>query len=381
MGKENTNNTVSNSKVAYEPFDKMEQFMIDVFIKAGVPPEDAKVCAEVLIEADKRGIDSHGVGRFKPIYIDRINAGLQKPVTRFEIIREGPTTAVVDGHNGMGQVVSKRAMMMAIDKAKKFGMGMVVARDSTHYGIAGYYAIMAAKENMIGITGTNARPSIAPTFGVENMLGTNPLVYGMPTDEEFPFVIDCATSTTQRGKIELYEREGKVLPPGWVIDRQGNTNTDAAQVLEGLNTGTCALTPLGGIGEEMAGYKGYGYATVVEILSSALQSGLFLKNLSDVDANGKKVPSRLGHFFIAIDISSFVDVGTFKKHTGEILRQLRNSIKAPGQNRIYTAGEKEYIAWTERKDKGVPLNDAMQKIIKKTRDEYELWQYKFNFDA
>ena len=369
-----------SGKIFYEPFEKMEQFMADVFVKAGVPAQDAKVCAEVLIEADKRGIDSHGVGRLKPIYIDRINAGLQNPVTEFEIIREGPTTAVVDGHNGMGQVIAKRAMQMAIGKAKKYGMGMVVARDSTHYGIAGYYAMLATKENMIGITGTNARPSIAPTFGVENMLGTNALVYGMPTDEEFPFVIDCATSITQRGKIELYQREGKSLPPGWVIDQEGKTRTDADEVLKGFDTGTCALAPLGGIGEELAGYKGYGYATVVEILSSALQSGLFLKSLSDVDSSGKKVPSRLGHFFIAIDISSFVDVDTFKKHTGEILRSLRNSKKAPGQDRIYTAGEKEYLAWIERKDKGVPLNEAMQKVIKRTRDEYGLWQYKFSFD-
>src|SRR5665647_1285817 len=296
-----------SGKIFYEPFEKIEQFMTDVFIKVGVPAEDAKVCAEVLIAADKRGIDSHGVGRFRPIYIDRINAGLQKPVTEFEITREGPTTAVVDGHNGMGQVIAKKAMQMAIDKARKYGMGMVVARDSTHYGIAGYYAIMAARENMIGITGTNARPSIAPTFGVENMLGTNPLVFGMPTDEEFPFIIDCATSITQRGKIELYERENKELPPGWVIDRNGNTQTNASEVLEGLNSGECALTPLGGIGEELAGYKGYGYATVVEILSSALQAGLFLKDLSDIDGKGKRTASRLGHFFIAIDISSFID--------------------------------------------------------------------------
>lgn len=369
-----------NLNVAYEPFDKMEAFMIDVFVKVGVPLEDAKICAEVLIEADKRGIDSHGVGRFKPIYIDRIELGLQNPVTNFEIIREGPTTAVIDGHNGMGHVIAKKSMEMAIDKAKKYGMGMVVARDSTHYGIAGYYALMAAKENMIGITGTNARPSIAPTFGVENMLGTNPMVYGFPTDEDFPFIIDCATSTTQRGKIELYEREGKQMPPGWVIDQQGNTRTDPSEVLKKLNTGECALTPLGGIGEDMAGYKGYGYATVVEVLSSALQSGFFLKNLADVDSSGKRVASRLGHFFIAIDISSFIEPDDFKKQAGEILRQLRNSRKAPGQERIYTAGEKEYLAWMERKDKGVPLNSVMQKIIKETRDKYNLSQYRFSFD-
>jgi LDH2 family malate/lactate/ureidoglycolate dehydrogenase len=369
-----------SGKIFYEPFEKMQQFMVDVFVKTGVPYEDATVCAEVLTEADKRGIDSHGIGRFRPIYIDRINAGLQKPVTEFEITREGPTTAVVDGHNGMGQVIAKKSMQMAIDKAKKYGMGMVAVRNSTHYGIAGYYAIMAAKENMIGITGTNARPSIAPTFGVDNMLGTNPLVYGMPTDEDFPFVIDCATSITQRGKVELYEREGKSLPPGWVIDQQGNAVTDAAKALKGFDSGTCALAPLGGIGEELAGYKGYGYATVVEILSSALQSGLFLKDLSDMDASGKRVPSRLGHFFIAIDINSFVDINTFKKHTGEILRSLRKSKKALGQNRIYTAGEKEYLTWMERKDKGVPLNDAMQAVLKKTREEYGLWQHKFSFD-
>ncbi|MBE3090338.1 MAG: Ldh family oxidoreductase, partial [Actinobacteria bacterium] len=194
-------------------------------------------------------------------------------------------------------------------------------------------------------------------------------------------IIDCATSITQRGKIELYEREGKKLPPGWVIDRKGNTSTDPTVVLQELNSGKCALAPLGGIGEDLAGYKGYGYATVVEILSSALQAGLFLKDLADVNDDGKKVPSRLGHFFIAIDISSFIELDDFKKNTGDILRQLRNSKKAPGQERIYTAGEKEYIAWMERKDKGVPLNEAMQKTIRMTRDEYALFQYKFSFDA
>jgi len=372
--------TDSKNNVAYEPFDKMEQFMVDVFVKVGVPEDDARICASVLIEADKRGIDSHGIGRFKPIYIDRIKAGLQNPVTNFQIIREGLTTAVIDGNNGMGHVIGKKSMDIAINKAKQYGMGMVAVRNSTHYGIAGYYAIMAAKENMIGITGTNARPSIAPTFGTENMLGTNPLVFGMPTDEDFPFVIDCATSITQRGKIELYEREGKKIPEGWVIDEEGKSKTDPSIVLEELNTGKCALTPLGGIGEEMAGYKGYGYATVVEILSSSLQAGLFLKNLADVDSSGKRVKSRLGHFFIAIDIASFIEPDIFKKNTGEILRQLRNSRKAPGQKRIYTAGEKEYLAWLERKYKGVPLNDVMQNIIKKIRDQYELSQYKFSFD-
>ena len=280
----------------------------------------------------------------------------------------------------MGQVIAKKAMQTAIDKASQYGLGMSVVKNSTHYGFAGYYAIMATKQNMIGITGTNARPSIAPTFGVENMLGTNPLVFGMPSDEDFPFVIDCATSITQRGKIEQYAREGKKIPAGWVIDRDGNTSTDPDTVLDGLNTGNCALVPLGGIGEEMAGYKGYGYATVVEILSSALQGGLFLKDLADVDSSGKKVKSRLGHFFMAISIDSFTEPDSFKKTVGDILRQLRGSAKAAGHDRIYTAGEKEYLAWLERKDKGVPLNEALQKMLVQLRDQYGLGNYRFGFE-
>lgn len=361
-------------------FDTMEHFMVDVFMGVGVPAEDARICANVLIAADKRGIDSHGIGRLKPIYYDRIKDGIQNPVTNFEVVKESPTTAVIDGHNGMGHVIGKKAMQMAIDKAKVYGMGMSVVRNSTHYGIAGYYALMAIEQGMIGITGTNARPSIAPTFGVENMLGTNPLTFGMPTDEEFPFFLDCATSITQRGKIEVYDRAGKELPKGWVIDENGNARTDTHQILKDLVKGTAALTPLGGIGEETAGYKGYGYATVVEILSSALQAGSFLKGLLGFDENGKKVPYHLGHFFIAINIDAFMGLDVFKKTSGDILRALRNSKKAPGCERIYTPGEKEYETYLYRKDKGVPINAALQKDMLTLKKELNLTQYILPFE-
>lgn len=342
------------------PFEVLEQFIKDTFIAAGVPEEDAAICADVLIESDKRGIDSHGIGRLKPIYIDRIRAGIIDPVTRIEVVREGPATAVLDGGNGMGQVVSKKAMAMAIEKARAFGLGMVAVRNSNHYGIAGYYATMATRAGMIGITGTNARPSIAPTFGVENMLGTNPLTFGIPTDEAFPFVLDCATSITQRGKIEVYQREGKELPAGWVIGEDGTARTDTEQVLMDLVSGGAALAPLGGIGEELGGYKGYGYATVVEILSAALAGGPFLKALSGM-SGGEKVPYRLGHFFIAIDVEAFTELEAFRKTTGEILRSLRASKKAPGAERIYTAGEKEHLAYLERLEAGVPINEALER--------------------
>ncbi len=357
----------------------MEQFMIDALVAAGVPKPDAEIVADVLIESDRRGIDSHGIGRLKPIYIDRIREGTQNPVTKIDIIRDRKTTAVLDGNNGMGHVVSKKAMEMAIQKAKEHGMGMVVVRHSTHYGIAGYYASMAVKENMIGITGTNARPSQAPTFGVENMLGTNPLTFGFPTDEEFPFILDCATSVTQRGKIELYARLGKPLPPGWVIDVEGKTRTDTEQVLIDLTRGKAALAPLGGLGEEGAGYKGYGYATVVELLSAALQDNPYLKMLNGVDASGKKIPILLGHFFIAINIDEFIEVDRFKKIAGDILRELRASRKAPGEERIFTAGEKEWIAWQYRKVHGIPVPKSLQKDMITLRDWYNL-PYKFPFE-
>jgi LDH2 family malate/lactate/ureidoglycolate dehydrogenase len=259
-------------------------------------------------------------------------------------------------------------------------MGMVTARNSTHYGIAGYYVTMATAQNMLGISGTNARPSIAPTFGVQNMLGTNPLTFGFPTDEPFPFVLDCATSITQRGKTEYYARIGQETPAGHVITHDGGTMTDSSAILSALTKGTAALNPLGGSGEEMGGYKGYGYATVVEILSAALQQGSFMLALNGLDKDGNKIPFGLGHFFIAIDTEAFLGAEAFKKTCGDILRDLRASAKAPGHDRIYTAGEKEYLVWQERKDIGVSINEAVQKEICAIRDELSLSKYKFPWE-
>lgn len=363
----------------YISWDLIGNFMVDAFKAAGVPEDDAKICAEVLMESDRRGIESHGCNRFKPIYIDRINAGIQKPVTEYEVIKETPTTLVVDAHDGMGMVASHKAMEAIIEKAKTYGMGMAAIRNSTHYGIAGYWATMATDQGMIGITGTNARPSIAPTFGVENMLGTNPLTIALPTDEEFPFCIDCATSITQRGKIEYYARSGKDTPAGMVIGHDGSAMTDSDEILVALTKGTAALAPLGGIGEELAGYKGYGYATVVEILSAALQGGSYLKALSGIAADGSKQPYHLGHFFIVIDPEAFLGQDEFRKTCGDILRHLRASEKAPGQDRIYTAGEKEYLVWLERKDKGVPVGESVQRELIAVRDAYNL-PYTFPFE-
>ncbi|OVE74070.1 lactate dehydrogenase [bacterium B17] len=357
----------------------LKDFMRAAFCAVGVPDKDAEICADVLICADKLGIDSHGINRCKPIYIDRIKAGIQNTQTEFEIVKETPTTATVDGHNGMGHVIAKRCMEMAIKKADEYGMGMVVARNSTHFGIAGYYALMAAEAGMIGQIGCNARPSIAPTFGVENMLGTNPLTFGMPTDEEFPFLLDCATSVTQRGKIEYYAREGKSTPAGLVIDRSGKTRTDTEGILADLVAGKAALVPLGGIGEDTGGYKGYGYATVVELLSSALQAGNFMKSLCGMK-DGQRIPIELGHFFIAMKVEAFTELDSFKKTAGDVLRALRASEVAPGEERIYTAGEKEYLESLVRQEKGIPLPHGVQKDMTTLRDELGLDGFSFPWD-
>jgi LDH2 family malate/lactate/ureidoglycolate dehydrogenase len=372
--------TQSPQDPVHYDFDTVERFMVDVFMGYGLPEKDARISAEILITADKRGIDSHGVGRLKPIYVDRIKAGQISPITKIDVIKEGPTTAVLDANNGMGQVVSALANDMAIAKAKKFGMGMVTVRNSNHYGIAGYYTCKAAEAGCVGFSGTNARPSIAPTFGVENMLGTNPMTWAMPTDEAFPFSIDCATSVTQRGKIEVYARQGKDLPPGWVIGQDGGTKTDSAAVLDELVKGTAALAPVGGLGEDGGGYKGYDWATVIEILSSALQQGAFLKGLLGFDAAGKRQPYRLGHFFMAIDIEAFTDLPSFRKTAGDICRALRASKKAPGQERIWTAGEKEWDAWLERKDKGVPFDAVVRAEFDQLKADLGLSGYRFPWE-
>ena len=360
-------------------FEILEKFMQDVLVKIGLPKDDAKIVADVLITSDKRGIDSHGIGRFKPIYIDRIDDNILNQVTKIDTIRDNKTVAVLDGNNGMGMVVAKQAMQLAIDKAKEFGMGMVAVRNSTHYGIAGYYALMAAQAGMIGITGTNARPSVAPTFGSEGILGTNPLTIGFPTDEDFPFVLDCATSAQQRGKIESYLRAGKSIPAEWVVSANGGEVTDPDKALAEILAGNAALLPIGGEGEASGGHKGYGYCTFVEVMSAALQQGAFLKALSGFSADGSKIPYPLGHFFMAVDVSFFTEVSLFKKTAGDIMRELRASRKAVGHDRIYTAGEKEYLTWQIRKSRGCPVPKVLQEQMTQLRNRFGL-EYEFKWD-
>jgi len=355
----------------------LKNYIRDVFIGLKVNKVDSEIIADVLITSDLRGIDSHGIQRCK-MYYDRIKKGIYNTKTKIKIVKKGPTTAVIDGGCGLGPVIGYKAMKLAIQKAKKYGLGAVAVRNSTHFGIAGYYSLMAIKEGMIGITTTNARPAVPPTFGVEPMLGTNPLTAGAPTDEEFPFIIDCATSIIQRGKIEVYNRVHKPLPEGVIIAKDGRMQNDPQETLKNLEDRTVALLPLGGEGENTSGYKGFGYATLVEILSSALQNGVFLNDTAGVIEEDQK-RLKVGHFFLAINVNHFTPLKMFKRTTGTIMRTLRNSKKAPGKNQIYTAGEKEYYSEKVRKKQGIPINKSLQKDIKTMQEELGLFSYNFPF--
>jgi L-2-hydroxycarboxylate dehydrogenase (NAD+) len=345
------------------PVPALTAFMVDCSKAMGLPAEDAAITAEVLITADLWGVKSHGIAHLK-MYYDRIQQGLQLPASCPEVVTETETTAVVDGNNGMGMVIGHHAMQMAIEKARQYGLGAVAVRNSSHYGVAGYYALMAVEAGMVGISFTNAHPSIAPTFGVQPMLGTNPIAVAAPTDEAFPFMFDAATSITPRGRVEVLARVGKPIPEGWVIRQDGTPATNSETLIADLAEETAALLPLGGMGELMGGYKGYSLATIVEIFSAAFQDGTYLSGLVDFDAEGKPQFLRIGHFFMAIDVAHFVPLPVFKKVAGGITRELRASRRAPDAARIYTAGEKEYESTQRVQQQGVPIPPKVRADLK-----------------
>ena len=366
------------TETTYVPVSVIENFMMDVFQGLGVPKDEAHICADVLVTSDLRGIESHGVGRLK-YYYDRIQAGVHLTKTEMEVVKETETTALVDGHHGMGHVIAYRSMRMAMDKARQYGLGAVTVRNGTHFGIAGYYPLMAAKEGMMGFTVTNARPAVAPTFSTEPMLGTNPIAFAAPSDVDYPFCFDGATPITQRGKIEVAARAEKPVPPGWVIDAQGKPMTDPVKILKDFGTATAALLPLGGAGEELAGHKGYGLGAMVEILSASLCGGVFMKDLLGFAPDGSRRPYMLGHFFLAIDIEHFVPLEVSRRITGQIMRALQDARKEPGQERIYVAGEKEHEQEQIIREQGVPVNPNLRRELQVLRDELGISGYEAYF--
>lgn len=350
----------------------VRKFSIEVFEKLGVSLEDARICADVLLAADLRGIDSHGVARLKR-YVEGIKSGVIIPSPKEKVITESQTTALIDAGAGLGQPVSARAMTMAIKKAKEAGVGLVTVRNSNHYGIAGYYSMMALEHDMIGISMTNTEMLVVPTFGRDALLGTNPISVAVPSGKERPFVLDMATSVVPRGKLEVYNRQEKPIPEGWATDEYGIPTTDAGRVLSNfIERKGGGLLPLGGAGEEYGGHKGYGLVLLVDILCGVLSGAAYASNVYPCKFQSKPLPANLGHFFGAIRIDIFRPMLEFKKDMDELIAIIKNSAKAEAQTRIYIHGEKEFEKEEEYRQKGIPLHPKVIAILREIKKDLEI---------
>jgi L-2-hydroxycarboxylate dehydrogenase (NAD+) len=335
--------------------DALKNFCVRVFQSFGVREEDASLTADVLVRADLRGIDSHGVARLRR-YVDGLRTGMMSAEAEAEVVRETSATALINAKAGLGQPVSYRAMQKAIQKAKEVGAGFVAVCNSNHYGIAGYYAMMALEHDCIGMSMTNADVLVVPTFGRNAMLGTNPIAVAAPANKERPFVLDMATSTVTRGKLEVYERLGKPLPIGWATDAHGVGADDAPLILENFRKREGGLLPLGGEGELLSGHKGYGLALWVDIFCAVLSGAAYATLVYTKTPDGQPLPANIGHFFGAWRVDGFRPVEEFKSAMDDLQQRLKNAAKAENQGRIYIPGEKE----AERAElyirDGIPLN-------------------------
>ncbi len=334
----------------------LRNFTESVFIKMGCLPEDAQLAADVLLRSDLRGIDSHGVARLSG-YVrlwekQRINA---KP--QVKIAHETPTTATVDGDGGLGLVAAPFAMKVAIEKARIYGSGWVAVKNSNHFGIAGYHALMAVEEGMIGISMTNASPLVAPTYANERLLGTNPMCYAFPAGKYPPVVVDMATSAAANGKLEIAQRANLPIPEGWAQDKSGKGSTDPNELKAGGS-----LLPLGS-DKEHGSHKGYGLSAVVDILSAVLSGANYgpwvPPFVAFLEPPADPVGAGIGHFFGAMRIDGFRPADEFKHHLDNWIERFKGAKTVDPAKQVIIPGEPEYAFENERKKNGIPLIDAV----------------------
>ena len=348
----------------------VRRLCIQVFQKLGLTEEDARITANVLVSADLRGIDSHGVARLG-FYVDGFRQGVIMAGADVQTVAESSAIAVVDAGGGVGHVVSYRSMQKAIQKAIDVGVGLVAVRNSNHYGIAGYYAMMALEYDCIGLSMSNASVFVVPTHGRNAVLGTNPFAVAAPAGEERPFVLDMATSVVPFGKLELYDRMGKSIPPGWATEASGLSMTNPGKVMENLlNQAGGGLLPLGGAGEGLGGHKGYGLALLVDVLSGVLAGACYADLVNPRTADGRRLPSRIGHFFGALRIDAFRPVEDFKRDMDDLQGRLKSAPRAEGQERIYIHGEKEFEEAERRLREGIPLDPKVLQELKRIANEF-----------
>lgn len=330
----------------------LEKFTIAILQKIGCPEEEAKTAAAVLLSADLRGVDSHGVARLSG-YVRLWEAGRINPRPNIRIVHETPSTAVVDGDGGLGLVVAPYAMQVAIEKAKIAGTGWVSVKNSNHYGIAGVHAMEALNHEMIGISLTNASPLVSPTFSKERLLGTNPISVAIPAKNQPPFVLDMATTTAANGKLEILQRKNENAPVGWIQDKDGQSTTDSMGVKNGG-----ALLPLGG-DREHGSQKGYGLGAVVDIFSAVLSGANYgpwvPPFVAFLDPHPNPVGEGLGHFFGAMRVDAFRPAEDFKQHMDNWIERFRAATPVSGQEKVLIPGDPERELEAERIKNGIPL--------------------------
>ncbi len=345
----------------------LERFVAGVLARYGVSEAEGAVTARVLVASDLRGIASHGVARLGR-YVKGLEVGYIVPGARFDVREPVPAIGVIDARNGLGQVVGELAMDLAISKARANGVGVVTVRNSNHYGIAGYYVQKAIGAGMLGISLTNAAPLVVPTHGADAILGTNPIAVGAPGAGGLDFLLDMATSVVPRGKLEVYDRNRKQMPAGWAVDEHGYDSQNPGLVLANLvKRAGGGILPLGGRGEEFSGYKGYGLALMVDVLSGVLSgsaSGLDVDNLRREAAAGETVAPRVGHFFLALDIARFMPLDEFRERLGALFATIKQSRKALDRATIYIHGEKEQARAALHERSGIPLAENVMASLR-----------------
>lgn len=344
----------------YYNYEDLKDYAVRYFTRWDITPEDALTATQVLLSADMRGVDSHGLIRLHSYYGSRLSKGQIDPHAPLTVIRETVASLAVDANNGLGHPAGVKTMQMCIAKARESGVAMATVRNSNHYGIAGYYAMLALPEDMIGVSFTNSGPLVAPTHGRKALLGTNPIAVAVPAGRNKPYVLDMATSIVPIGRITVYQKNGKEIPAGWGIDSKGNVTENPAEVLDGG-----ALMPLGGV-ELMRGYKGYGLGLMVDIFSGILAGSGFGELVYGADQPDQ---SRVGHFFAAIRIDAFRDPVEFKADMDNLIEMLKNSPKAAGEDRIYIHGEKEFERAERAGIEGVPLSDVTVRALSEAGEQ------------
>jgi LDH2 family malate/lactate/ureidoglycolate dehydrogenase len=336
--------------------ERLLRFVSRSFEKLGVPANDAEMAANVLVAADLRGVDTHGVIRFNPHawYVKWLTEGAMTAKPNIRVVTENASTALLDADNSMGMVAGHRAMAIAVKKAKETGVGIVTVRNSRHYGMSAYYSMLALPHDMIGIAMTNASRQVVPTFGRDARFGTNPICFAVPAENERPFVLDMATNTAAAGKLELAVRLGKSIPTGWALNEKAEPTTDPKVAQRARR-----LLPLGG-SRESGSHKGYGLGILVEILC-----GVLTGTVTALNANQEP----RGHFFGAIDPSSFRPAAEFKRDMDRLIRELKSTPPVEGESRVYVAGEIEFETAEERAERGIPLHRSVLKGLREVSEQ------------